>query len=782
MNLIGKQYGNYRLLSLLGSGGFADVYLGEHIHLGNKAAVKILSSRLSQQDRDAFRDEARLLVKLNHPLIVRLLDFGITIEDGTPYLIMEYAPNGSLRKRHPQGSILPLPVIIAYVQQIGESLQYAHDQRLIHRDIKPANLLLGKSNEVLLSDFGIALQTSNSLNQSLKDIVGTAVYMSPEQIQGRPQPASDQYALGVIVYEWLCGTVPFSGTSLEVMTRQITSAPPALSQKNPQVPPLIEQVVMKTLEKEPQNRFANIRAFVNALRQAAPQGLQAPSWPGIPDMPTIIAPFNLSTWTNAQSHSMPPQTEPQRQRTSDYTRPSAAFVPPASAPTTKPEMYMHPSIQADAQARTAPPFPIAEQGVSTQHDDDAVPRRTLLKGAIVVGTIGVIGTATWVLLNNRQHTPAVTVSPTPTRSTPTSSATKSSVPTITNAQSSNGSMFGLDLQHSRVVPNETKLTIANVSKLQPLWKSYLGGSISISSPTVVAGIIYIGSTNSHLYAVNASDGSIAWAFQTDNEILSSPALAGNGVFFGSNDKHIYGITNKNELSWKFPLSDGVAGSPVISNGTLYLGSSNASFYALDAATGKVQWSKVTGNGIASSPAIFNNRVYFGSYDSYVYSLDVATGGEIWKTKTGAGVFSSPTVVDGVVYVGGQDTYIYALDAESGHILWQVKTNNFINSSPCVWNKMVFVGSKDSNLYALDLSGRVLWKKASPGEFASSPTIANGVLYVGSWDSYLYALNPMNGKELWKYQTSYGIESSPAVVDGRVYVGARNGYLYGFGLA
>src|SRR5437899_10154128 len=117
---------------------------------------------------------------------------------------MDYAPNDTLRHRHPRGTRLPSAVFLPYVKQVASALQYAHDQKLIHRDIKPENMLLGRNNEVLLSDFGIAIMIQSSRSQHLQDTAGTIAYMAPEQLRGKPSPASDQYALGIAVYDWLC--------------------------------------------------------------------------------------------------------------------------------------------------------------------------------------------------------------------------------------------------------------------------------------------------------------------------------------------------------------------------------------------------------------------------------------------------------------------------------------------------------------------------------------------------------------------------------------------------
>ncbi len=211
---VGQQLGNYRLISLLGRGSFAEVYLGEHIYLETQAAIKVLHTQLANADIEPFRLEAKRVAHLEHPHIVRVLEFGV--EGSTPFVVMSYAPGGTLRKLHPEGSRLPLSTVVSYVKQVAEALQCAHDQQLIHRDIKPENLLVGRGNQIVLSDFGIALLAQNSHYYTTLAMAGSIAYMAPEQLQDRPRPASDQYALGVVVYEWLCGERPFSGLAAEI--------------------------------------------------------------------------------------------------------------------------------------------------------------------------------------------------------------------------------------------------------------------------------------------------------------------------------------------------------------------------------------------------------------------------------------------------------------------------------------------------------------------------------------------------------------------------------------
>jgi eukaryotic-like serine/threonine-protein kinase len=284
----GQRIGNYRLVNLLGRGGFAEVYLAEHIHLNTLAAVKLLSTQLASEDIEIFRNEARMIASLLHPHIVRILDFGV--ENAVPYLVMDYAPDGTLRTRHPKGSRLSLQLVVSYVQQIAQALQYAHEQRVIHRDIKPENMLIGRNQEILLTDFGIALVAQSSHYQKTQNIAGTLAYMAPEQIQAHPRPASDQYSLAIAVYEWLGGQRPFQGTMTEIAIKHATAMPPPLRIYAPDVPSTVEQVVLQALQKNPHDRFPSVLAFARALEQASNQLTQSPAFGSTPAPSTNLLP------------------------------------------------------------------------------------------------------------------------------------------------------------------------------------------------------------------------------------------------------------------------------------------------------------------------------------------------------------------------------------------------------------------------------------------------------------------------------------------------------------
>ena len=255
------------------------------------AAVKLLQIQLNRpEDFKAFLNEART-IRLRHPHIVPLLDFGLSRED-QPFLVMEYAAGGTLRDSHAKGSCLPQPTIVSYVQQVASALQYAHEHRVIHRDVKPENMLVRADGSLLLSDFGIATVAHSSHSINLQQgIGGTLPYMAPEQIQGQPRPASDQYALAIVVYEWIAGQRPFEGTTVEIAMQHAMTAPPSLLELVPTLSRDVEQIVLKALAKEPKERFASIEQFAQAL-QAAIQSPPAPALQNIPIAPALpsIAP------------------------------------------------------------------------------------------------------------------------------------------------------------------------------------------------------------------------------------------------------------------------------------------------------------------------------------------------------------------------------------------------------------------------------------------------------------------------------------------------------------
>jgi serine/threonine protein kinase len=263
-----QQFGNYYLHHRLGQKETSEIYQGTHVLFHNPVAIKFLS-HLTEHEFTRFITQASVLVRLRHPHIVPVLDFGV--DNGTAFLVMDYAPNGHLRQHHPKGSRLSLETVISYVKQIASALHYVHQHHLVHRDVKPHNMLLGEHNEVMISDFGIAV-TTHSLNPQqdhIDDFEGTAPYAAPEQLLGKPCCASDQYSLAIVVYEWLRGDWPFDGSFEEITRKHLFATPPSLQKAGIPISPEAEQVILKALAKEPADRFENVMSFATALEEAS---------------------------------------------------------------------------------------------------------------------------------------------------------------------------------------------------------------------------------------------------------------------------------------------------------------------------------------------------------------------------------------------------------------------------------------------------------------------------------------------------------------------------------
>lgn len=272
--LVGKQLGNYRLKKFIKGGGFGLVYKAEHVRLQKIVAVKLLRPEhvLNEKHIASFEREAQTIARFTHPHILDVYDYDVL--EGIPFIVMPFIEQGSLRTLHPPNSILEMATVVSYVKQIANALQYAHNHKVVHRDIKPDNFLQGPQG-VLLSDFGIAVTAHSIDSLSTQDGNGTLFYMAPEQFEHRAQARSDQYSFAVVVYEWLCGKLPFYGENFfEMYHKHKYEDPPLFQlplvqlQVDIYIPQVIEEVVRKGLAKDPQQRFENIQTFADALEQA----------------------------------------------------------------------------------------------------------------------------------------------------------------------------------------------------------------------------------------------------------------------------------------------------------------------------------------------------------------------------------------------------------------------------------------------------------------------------------------------------------------------------------
>jgi serine/threonine protein kinase len=265
----GTRLGQYEIQGFIGQGAMGLVYRAYHVQLERTGAVKVLQSMAPDPDTTArFRHEAQAIAQMRHPNIVNVYDFGQY--QGTPYMIVEYVPGGSLADRLSHGRLHHTKAL-QYLRGIAAGLDYAHELGIVHREVKPANVLLEKDDTPVLADFGLAkLLRGTSLKSMTGVTTGTSAYMAPEQVTGsNVGPPADRYSLATIAYEILTGVIPFDGQGIfELLYAQVHSEPLVPSARDASLGAQVDAVIMRGLSKDPAARWESCTAFVDALTEA----------------------------------------------------------------------------------------------------------------------------------------------------------------------------------------------------------------------------------------------------------------------------------------------------------------------------------------------------------------------------------------------------------------------------------------------------------------------------------------------------------------------------------
>jgi len=283
-----------------------------------------------------------------------------------------------------------------------------------------------------------------------------------------------------------------------------------------------------------------------------------------------------------------------------------------------------------------------------------------------------------------------------------------------------------------------------------IWETNIGWS-SESTPLIVEDKIIVGSSDG-LFLLDKDNGKIIWKKEF-RAISTKPAFYDNVVYTGSHDGNVYAIDiETSDILWKFETEGEIHSSPIVYENSLYFGSNDGYLYNIDLKNGLSIWEYKTGNAIISSPIIYKNSIYFGSWDSNLYSLDIKDGKLNWKFTTGWGVDSSPSIRENTIFFGSQDNNFYALDANNGNLKWIYPTNAGIKSSPAVYGDFTFFGSSDGKIYAINSStGKLEWSLAPDyyiegiynyitKPIVSSPYTDDGMIFVGSVNGNIYCLN------------------------------------------
>jgi serine/threonine-protein kinase len=273
VNRVGETFADFRLLKKLGQGGMGEVYLAEQISLKRKVAIKMLRGDITASESSVarFQAESTTIAKLSHANVVQAYMVGE--HEGEHYLVLEYVEGVSLGEYLARKGALEVPLVLSIMRQVVSALQRASELGIVHRDIKPGNILLTRKAEAKVADFGLARCLSEEERVDLTRAgatVGTPLYMSPEQIEGKPLDSrSDIYSFGVTCYQMLTGQLPFDGSNaFEIATKHVREEPPALEKLRSDIPPALCRVIRKMMAKKPEARYASPRELLQDIARA----------------------------------------------------------------------------------------------------------------------------------------------------------------------------------------------------------------------------------------------------------------------------------------------------------------------------------------------------------------------------------------------------------------------------------------------------------------------------------------------------------------------------------
>lgn len=405
--LIGAMLGSYKIIEAVGQGGMARIYRGFHAELNRYAAVKVINWGLQEDPEftERFRREAQAIATLRHPNIVQIFDFGK--HSSGYYMVMEFIDGSDLavqlRRYKSNQQRLPQEQIIQIIKDVAAALDYAHSQNVVHRDVKPSNIMINQAGQSILTDFGLVMLPAHANKSTLGNTFGTPHYVAPEQAisSAAAVDASDIYSLGIILYEMATGQLPFDDESpLSVALKHVSDLPPPPRSFNSDIPKDVEDVILRSLAKDPVDRFATAGDMVLALQAAWGNGLPS----GIRESKTV-APLVLPA-------GVPPAAE-----VSNITLPNIEAVAPMAG------MPIAPLTKSPAEARLSEPL--------QRHKKIALPLWLILTFVGVIGVlIGVAGLGLFGGANAR-----ATLMPSPElilAAVETPSATPTQTPTSTN--------------------------------------------------------------------------------------------------------------------------------------------------------------------------------------------------------------------------------------------------------------------------------------------------------------------------------------------------------------
>ena len=754
-----RAVGEFRLLARLGSGGMGQVFLASSL-AGRIVAVKVIHAELCRDTEfvQRFRHEVEAAQKVSGWYTAPVVAAGVN--DNPPWLATAFVSGPPLDDIVTRHGPLPVAAVWRLAAGLAEALRAIHGTGLIHRDLKPANVLLALDGPRVI-DFGISRAIADTRLTATGAIIGTLSYMSPEQVQAQPTgPESDTFSLGSVLAFAAAGTAPFAGApgapQASVMYR-IVHGEPELGA----VPAEVRGLIEACLAKDPRQRPDLGRVAAYSTAAAERLGLS----------PAAFWPNEVAGVIQAQQAALAAQIEALRVAPStqlDGAWPGSGRVPPPSGQ----PVPQSPAASSVAGGRHSArhstmvpgPSPATAPGIGNggpTQGGQAVPwqggvargasRRGLLIGA-GVGSIAVIGGAVGWALSSRS---------TPTQTTGQGLPTEGTLPTQQALQQYYGA--------------GTRKTAA--------WKFATGNAIE-ANPGVGAGMVFVGSTDNNLYAVNIATKRQAWSYQLAS-VSAAPEVVGDVVCVSDSGGHFYALQVANgKRAWD--VDAGVSAiykrTWAVDGKNVILATDESSAQAYDAATGTKGINFSTQSPYVLTLAVNSGTLYALDASGILYAFNTATGAKIWhrqllssENPPGTGL----TVDGGIIYVGTISGTLYAIDAASGQGKWTYHPGNGMVGTLAAADGLVYVSDEKGTLHAVSAaSGKKVWQRTGAYGAVYGVTVAGGKVYF-STSLAIQALDAKSGTPAWAFSApiSTSFIGVPAVANGFVFAGGSDDALY-----
>ncbi len=313
--------------------------------------------------------------------------------------------------------------------------------------------------------------------------------------------------------------------------------------------------------------------------------------------------------------------------------------------------------------------------------------------------------------------------------------------------------------------------------IKPVWVFDCEDEVR-ASPLVADGVVYIGSYDHNLYALNSQTGSFIWKYPTEGGIAGKPAIQENNLYIGSADHRLHVIQARTgRVNWTYFTHGPVWSSPHIAEGHVFIGSDDHMLHAVNTFTSRRAWEVDMGAPVRSSPLVSQEAVYCGTEAGELLCLDFR-GGIRWRFKARRAISGAPVAARGMVYAASLDSNLYALDARTGWVVWRFRMSKGSISTPCLVGDLLFCGAIDGTFYCIDAANsREVWHFNSQNQITGSPVADQDSIYFASVDGFLYCLELRGGRMRWKFRTQGPITGTPAVADGLAYIGSTDHRVY-----